>query len=46
MASYSVLLCEKRHYAVVVMDNEYFITLISVHITVVAYVIEFMSLPT
>ena len=29
-------LCEKRHHAVVVMDNKYFITLVSVHIAVVA----------
>ena len=29
-------LCEKRHDAVVVTDNKYFITLISVHITVIA----------
>ena len=27
-------LCEKRHDAVVVMDNKYFITLVSVHITI------------
>ena len=29
-------LCDKRHDAVVVMDNKYFITLVSVHITVIA----------
>ena len=31
-------LCEKRHDAVVVMDKKYFITLISVHIAVIALV--------
>ena len=31
-------LCEKRHDAVVVMDNKYFITLVSVHIAVIALV--------
>ena len=29
-------LCEKRHDAVVVMDNKHFITLVSVHIAVIA----------
>ena len=30
------ILCEKRHDTVVVMDNKHFITLVSVHITVIA----------
>ena len=39
-------LCEKRHNAVVVMDNKYFITLVSVHIAVIALVgcFDFCSL--
>ena len=30
------ILCEKRQDAVVVMNNKHFITLVSVHITVIA----------
>ena len=33
-------LCEKRHNAVAVMDNKYFITLITMHIAVVAYIVN------